>query len=139
MCRLRDLLRPAIVRRILAMPEVSMVLVVVLASEGRSTVSIKNVRPKTPRDVKEVKVIGRIMVAPETAEVVRKVAKHLGWTLDKLVQTMLMDWVPRSTNLVLETDEGEIDPLAAPGHGVLGRAQSGSDDHRPSATRRRKR
>ena len=46
--------------------------------------------------------IGRVSCAPVTAEIFRKVAKHLGWTLDQLLVAMLEDWVPQHTSLVLE-------------------------------------
>jgi hypothetical protein len=75
--------------------------------------TIKGVRASVPGDEKASPRIGRIKVAPATAEVVRKVAKHLGWTLDRLVQAMLTDWVPQNTDLILETDAGEVDPTCA--------------------------
>ena len=55
--------------------------------------------------------IGRISCAPVTAEVVRKVARHLDWTLDQLLVAMLEDWVPRNTSLVLE--HGDAEPSTA--------------------------
>ena len=46
---------------------------------------------------------GRVLLKPETANVIRKLSKHLGISLDELVQRMLSEWIPRNTNLTLTT------------------------------------
>jgi hypothetical protein len=73
------------------------------------TVGIKDIREKKPAGgLKDAKPSGRILLSPETAEVVRKLARYQGLTLDRLVQAMLQDYVPRKfpqLELVLEPDD----------------------------------
>ena len=46
---------------------------------------------------------GRILLKPETAQVVRKIAKSCGLTLDSLIQELLKEWIPRHTTLKIKT------------------------------------
>lgn len=65
-------------------------------------IDVINASPETPKPEQN---LGRILVSPETANVVRKVAKHKGWTLDHVVQAMLAEWVPKNTSLIVCTDD----------------------------------
>lgn len=65
---------------------------------------------------------GRIMLSPETATVVRALAKHAKLTLDDLVQRMLQDYIPRHhPELDMVLDDGTArTAVHRTGDGILG-------------------
>jgi len=72
--------------------------------------SLKDVWEREPTgDLRGPKPSGRILLSPETAEVVRKLARYQGLTLDEFVQLMLSVYVPqRLPNLELVYESPEV-------------------------------
>jgi hypothetical protein len=65
---------------------------------------------------------GRIMLSPETASVIRALAKHTKLTLDDLVQWMIQDFVPRNLpELDMVLDDGTVHsaPIHEGGSGIF--------------------
>ncbi len=71
------------------------------------------------------------MLSPETASVVRALAKHTKLTLDDLIQWMVQDFVPRNLpELDMVLDDGTVHsaPAHKRGRGVLQPSTLGQSD-----------
>jgi hypothetical protein len=97
----------------------------ILPVPGRKNKKNQRVTQVVVRNVggHEASPAGRIMLSPETATVVRALAKHTRLTLDDLVQWMIQDFVPRHLpELDLVLDDGTVRSPGPNDGGILGGA-----------------